>query len=75
MNVVADRSALDPACTNVYELQALWQRNEAVGASLWFADLSQPANARAFELFQARRRVLYGHLQAHCGGKRFTMRE
>lgn len=65
MNVVADRQPVEPAAPSFHQLELAWRRNEALGASLRTGDLTSPDAIRALELFQARRRILYVHLQAH----------
>jgi hypothetical protein len=65
MNVVADRLPVEPTAPGFHELELAWRQNEELGASLEGGDLTSPAAIRALELFRARRRILYVHIQAH----------
>ena len=65
MSVVADRLPVEPIAPTFHQLELAWRRNEALGASLRSVDVTSPDAIRALELFQARRRILYVHMQAH----------
>ena len=65
MSVVADRLPVAPTAPTFRQLELAWRQNEALGASLRSGDVAGPDALRALELFQARRRILYVHMQAH----------
>ena len=65
MSVVADGLPVEAAAPTFHQLELAWRRNDALGASLRTRDLTSPEAIRALELFQARRRILYVHMQAH----------
>ena len=65
MNVVANQLPVEPTVPGFHQLELAWRENEALGASLDSRDLTCPETRRARELFEARRRILYVHMQAH----------